>query len=442
MNAELLATLIGILAVIAFWVMVAGLFKPSWVIRRPSLQTRKGVFFVWGLAWLCLVILSVIITQSATPNETVSESAVAQHKLYVKVERANLRKCPLPTCDVIDTFMQNSWVTTPANSLAEAPEWIEVSYDADPAPGDQLATGYINKVTLAEEPVSASGSAAGQPPSGGGGSTSSGGITIGPWANIQTTVGEYYETPFCEPSSAISGATCGALADTTTDPRGGKPPYSFIKKSGFLPPGMVLELNGTLRGSPTQEGTYKFRLCAKDLYGGEGCQDLAVMVKKDTSLYADPAPASGNVSVDSIICKVIGREEVEGGEPYTIYYFEILFSGTATGPVRSILSVYSNQVGMFDDFSKPNTYYYGDKKDYLTASSWTERMEEEGGRLIRIVRKEGDPSTTKWESGGFLINGQKINGGFPFGVQMVVSLHTKEYGYLLASERPIVLCSD
>ncbi|MDO8482884.1 MAG: putative Ig domain-containing protein [bacterium] len=335
MNAELIATLAGILALIAFWVMVVGLFKPSWVIRRPSLQTRKGVFFVWGIVWLCLGGLSLIVTQYVVPSEITTESVTVPHKLYVKVERANVRQCPLSTCDVIDTFTQNSWVTTAANSLAEAPEWIEMTYDADPAPGEQLMTGYINKITLAENPVhgSASGSAAGQPPSGGGGSTSSGGITIGPWADIRTTVGESYEFHFCEPPAAISGATCGGLAGATTDPRGGRPPYSFIKKSGFLPPGMALELNGTLKGTPTQEGTYNFKLCAKDLYGGEGCQNLAVIVSKTGTSPVSPGPSPVNpagtlrytVSFaaegdadDDLVIGIVKYHAVFRGEPVTV----------------------------------------------------------------------------------------------------------------------------
>ena len=298
MSAEQVVAIINILGTVTFLVMVVGLLKPSLVIFRPSLQTRKGVLFVWGVVWLCLGVLSIIITQNTAPaNAPLPESATTPHKLYVKVERANVRQCPLPTCNIVNTFSQNSWVTTSANSLAEAPEWIEVTYDADPAPGEQLATGYINKVTLAEEPVSTSGSVADQPPSGGG-STSSGGITIGHWADIQLTLGESFKFYFCEPVSAISGATCGGLAGATTDPRGGGPPYSFVKSSGFLPPGMALELNGTLKGTPTQEGTYNFKLCAKDLYGGEGCQDLAVVVSKDgkTPNISQP-PKSGKESM-------------------------------------------------------------------------------------------------------------------------------------------------
>lgn len=290
-----------------------------------------------------------MVSNYAVSEEPITESAGALHKLYVKVDTANIRQCPLPTCTVVGTFNLNSLVTTSANSLAEAPEWIEVTYDADSGPSEQTLTGYINKVTLSDEPVSAS-KDGGSPPPGGRGSSSVGGVTIGPWGNIETTVGESYEFHFCEPSSAISGATCGGLVDKAIDPRGGTPPYSFVKKSGFLPPGMTLELNGIFRGVPTVVGTYAFTLCAKDLHGGEGCQDLAVVVKKDQTTLtpssppekiapvasppAEEIPDYGH-TVDSTTCTLS-----PSNNPYdTFFNKRVQASGTAWGPIGASVSL-------------------------------------------------------------------------------------------------------
>src|SRR3989338_6552773 len=74
----------------------------------------------------------------------------------------------------------------------------------------------------------------------------------------EATEGVPYSLTFCEPDSARSGATCGALAGATINPYGGSPPYSFLVQfgNGFLPPGLILELNGLLKGTPTLPGAY------------------------------------------------------------------------------------------------------------------------------------------------------------------------------------------
>ncbi|MBI5306455.1 SH3 domain-containing protein [Candidatus Wolfebacteria bacterium] len=239
-----------------------------------------------------------MIKPSPAPSTTSDSIAY-----YIKSDTANVLECPSTSCKIIGAYPQNTELTFPGDLFDKYPDWVEVTF-----PDGNL--GYVSKTVLSENVVSASQpSSAGEP-------SSIGGITIGHWDNIQTTVGESYEFHFCEPSTAISGATCGGLADTATNPTEGKPPYSFVKKSGFLPPGMALELNGTLSGSLTEAGTYKFRLCAKDLYGGEGCQNLRVVVKEEVSQTPSPSesaiieqpiteqiPDYGN-TIDSMTCSL------------------------------------------------------------------------------------------------------------------------------------------
>ena len=222
---------------------------------------------------------ALISTIGPSPASETSVSEATTY--YVKTGSANVRECPSTSCKIIDSLPQNEKLVFPGDLYDKYSEWAEVTF-----PNGQL--GYVSKTVLSENAVSASQLTPTDD------SSSIGGIIIGPWNNIQTKIGEFYEFHFCEPPSAISGATCGSLADTATDPKGGTPPYSFIKKSGFLPPGMALELNGTLKGTPTQEGTYNFRLCAKDLYGGEGCQNLAAIVNKNgTSPISTPVQTTG-----------------------------------------------------------------------------------------------------------------------------------------------------
>ena len=269
--APIIIAIFSTLSTVGFLLLIVGLFKPSLVVRGPSLQTRKGVFLIWGLSAIFFTGGSLLVTGITEPTAETSSTSI----YYVGVKSANVRECPSTSCKIIDTLFQNEKLTFPGDLYDKYPEWVEVTF-----PNGQL--GYVSKTVLSENAVSASQLTPTDD------SSSIGGIIIGPWNNIQTKIGESYEFRFCEPPSAISGATCGSLADTTTDPKGGTPPYSFIKKSGFLPPGMALELNGTLKGTPTQEGTYNFRLCAKDLYGGEGCQGLAVIVNKNGTSPISP----------------------------------------------------------------------------------------------------------------------------------------------------------
>ena len=396
-TASIIVSVFVSLSTVSFLLLAVGLFKPSFVIHRPSLQTRKGVFLVWGLSAIFLTGGGLLVAGIAEPTAETSPTST----YYVGAKSANVRECPSTSCKIIDSLSQNTPLAFPGDLFDRYPDWAEITF-----PNGQL--GYVSKTTLSEKPVPESRLAPTDD------SSSVGGITIGPWNDIQITTGQSYEFHFCEPSSAISGTTCGGLADTTTDPKGGTPPYSFVKKSGFLPPGMALELNGTLRGSPTETGTYNFRLCAKDLYGGEGCQNLAVVVKEKETTEVLP-PQETTLSADTALgitisgtCRLT-KDEVNQDGDVVAHWYTVEFGGMASGPVGSYIS-YQSQKTMFEQ------YGYADSWQKLE-SSWTpDRGTEKRG--------VGDPSTTAWKytlnngySGGSATNYFRIwikNSG-PFG---------------------------
>ena len=260
-------------------------------------------------------------------------------------------------------------------------------------------------------------------------------ICIGPQQALQAIVGQQFPSySLCKPDVDDPSATCGGLDGASTDPTGGKPPYSF-EANGILPPGLTLNLNGLLAGTPTLDGTYNFQICAKDLQTNQGCADFTVVVK-------EPEIEPG-ISVDSTSCTVINREiGSEGGPAYDIYTFEIKISGTVTGPVNSLFSVHSNTVGVSDYYfiEGVSSEYYNKKPAYIQTPSWSGRLEDPDSRLIRVQRNEGNPSTTKWESGGFFAVGQGV-GGWPMGVQMLLTLYTANFGENIGRITPTVLCS-
>ena len=111
---------------------------------------------------------------------------------------------------------------------------------------------------------------------------------------LEATVGQPYSYSFCEPEAARSGAVCGGLTPAT-NPLGGRPPYSLTYGEGMHPPGINLQLNGLYEGTPTLAGSYDFNVCARDGFGTQACQPVAIQV--------NPAPPSITVEPDNILVK-------------------------------------------------------------------------------------------------------------------------------------------
>ena len=200
-----------------------------------------------------------------------------------------------------------------------------------------------------------------------------------------------------------------------------------------MPPGMVLELNGTLRGSPTETGTYDFRLCAKDLYGGEGCQNLAVVVSQPGE--QNPSSTSNlepSVSIDSITCKLIDVDDKQ--EPYTVYTFEILMSGTADyGDRNDIYYIFQlSSVSQSEQESGFKGAWLDDDIAYLNGA-WTGRKSNQV-----LKRAEGDPRKIQWNAGGWIYKGQKYNKGIPAEILMHAELNS--YGNNVSAQKS-VFCS-
>ncbi|HLC36814.1 MAG TPA: putative Ig domain-containing protein, partial [archaeon] len=137
----------------------------------------------------------------------------------------------------------------------------------------------------------------------------------GPQQALQGTVDKEFSYSFCRPESAVSGATCGALAGATSDPINGKPPYSFTQgfSAGLLPPGLALNLNGILEGIPTLEGVYDFEVCATDSLGSEDCRFIAFNASKEENSIAEKK-AEGSESMTyqidmDITFKHVGRDK-------------------------------------------------------------------------------------------------------------------------------------
>jgi hypothetical protein len=96
----------------------------------------------------------------------------------------------------------------------------------------------------------------------------------------------------------IVGTVQGPCITTTTPPSGvvghaysttlaaccGTAPYTFAVAAGTLPPGLTLQANGAITGTPTQAGTFNFTVHVVDSAGLASMQVMAITV--------DPAPTT------------------------------------------------------------------------------------------------------------------------------------------------------
>lgn len=76
---------------------------------------------------------------------------------------------------------------------------------------------------------------------------------------------------------------------------GGGAPYSCTLAGGSLPPGVSLNANCTLSGSPTTGGTFTFSVTVTDGFGGSGTQSFTVTVSNALGLSL--AATSGTVGM-------------------------------------------------------------------------------------------------------------------------------------------------
>ncbi len=90
------------------------------------------------------------------------------------------------------------------------------------------------------------------------------------------------------PTSLATGTVGAAYTATTLTASGGMGPYTFVL-TGTLPDGMTLAANGTLSGTPKQEGTFNFSVTATDANGCPGTTNYTLVIVCPTITVQGPA---------------------------------------------------------------------------------------------------------------------------------------------------------
>jgi hypothetical protein len=91
--------------------------------------------------------------------------------------------------------------------------------------------------------------------------------------------------------------TVGTIYSATFTASGGAPPYSFFVTAGALPPGLSLNTNGALSGTPTGGGSFNFTVTVNDSHGPAGSEPISLLVKPPTMAVTPAALPAGTGGV-------------------------------------------------------------------------------------------------------------------------------------------------
>lgn len=112
-------------------------------------------------------------------------------------------------------------------------------------------------------------------------------------------------------SAVVNGGTVGIGYSSGLDAAGGSPPYRFAVTSGTMAPGLTLNQGGTISGTPTTAGTYRFDAEVTDVAGGRASATFALVVFQGNFRLGCPA-LSGEIGVPyNSAANVLG-----GSQPY------------------------------------------------------------------------------------------------------------------------------
>ncbi len=112
--------------------------------------------------------------------------------------------------------------------------------------------------------------------------------------------------------SAVSDGQCTVgehCSVVVAEASGGHEPYTFQSDSfatGAPPMGMIVNMDGTLTGTPSIEGTYDFGVCVKDATSVSKCTSTSVLVNPEAA-PSPPQPPPNN-DLDEHGCNVAEGE--------------------------------------------------------------------------------------------------------------------------------------
>jgi hypothetical protein len=103
---------------------------------------------------------------------------------------------------------------------------------------------------------------------------------------------------------------------------GGTPPYAFEIAAGHLPPGITMDGNGVLSGTPTEAGNYPVTVVVNDAAEHTACRQYTVII--------NPQPPNGPLTITT--------DTLPNGRVERFYDTEIQATGGTPGKVFQLLA--------------------------------------------------------------------------------------------------------
>lgn len=274
--------------------------------------------------------------------------------------------------DVLKARNTTAWVDFPAGtpaptitlsptSLADAPEDIAYS-EAFVASGGTAPYTYARTAGSLPAGLSlaAGGGLTGTPTTPGAyaftiTATDAGGFTGSRSYNLDITA-TAAPTITLSPSS-LSDADEDVTFSRTISASGGNSPYTFVRISGALPPGMSLSSGGLYSGTPTTPGNYSFTIRATDQDGFSGTRAYTHEVIGTASSISSISTASNFSSIKDV--SGMSQHTFAGGRPYGLWMDGPMIPWRETSP--------SGDVYIFASHSENWRFRVG---DWANGSSW------------------------------------------------------------------------
>ncbi|HSP05745.1 MAG TPA: putative Ig domain-containing protein, partial [Acidobacteriota bacterium] len=95
--------------------------------------------------------------------------------------------------------------------------------------------------------------------------------------------------------STLPAGTLGAAYNAIITANGGASPYAFTVSAGSLPPGLTLDTDGSLTGTPTANGTYNFVITATDSSSCTGLRSYSITVACPVITFSPSSLPAGTV---------------------------------------------------------------------------------------------------------------------------------------------------